>query len=118
VAWIGLFNLLAGNALMIYVSMMGAFKRKRYGLVIWSLLNPVYWILHSVASYKALWQLITRPHYWEKTTHGISALSASEAAAAVPWPAAASSPAGAPGTPATAPAQPVAGDVPRPRPPG
>jgi cellulose synthase/poly-beta-1,6-N-acetylglucosamine synthase-like glycosyltransferase len=117
VLWIGLFNLLIGNALMIYVSMMGAFLRQRYGLVAWSLLNPVYWLLHSVASYKALWQLITRPHYWEKTTHGISALSASDAAAAaVPGPAAA--PAGARGTPAAAPARPVAGDVPRPRPPG
>jgi glycosyltransferase XagB len=74
--WLGLFNLLVGNSLMIYVSMMGAFLRQRYGLVVWSLLNPVYWLLHSIASYKALWQLITRPHYWEKTTHGISALPA------------------------------------------
>jgi glycosyltransferase XagB len=73
--WIGVFNLLVGNALMIYVCMMGAFLRQRYGLVLWALLNPVYWLLHSVASYKALWQLIVKPHYWEKTTHGISALS-------------------------------------------
>lgn len=32
---------------------------------------PLYWLLHSVASFKALYQLITRPHYWEKTEHGI-----------------------------------------------
>ena len=81
--WLGLFNLLVGNSLMIYVSMMGAFLRQRYGLVVWSLLNPVYWLLHSIASYKALWQLITRPHYWEKTTHGISALAAQPSPAAV-----------------------------------
>jgi len=74
--WIGVFNLLIGNSLMIYVCMMGAFLRQRYGLVLWALLNPVYWLLHSIASYKALWQLIVKPHYWEKTTHGISALSA------------------------------------------
>jgi glycosyltransferase XagB len=79
--WVGLFNLLIGNALMIYVSMMGAFFRQRYGLVIWSLLNPVYWLMHSIASYKALWQLIVRPHYWEKTTHGISTASELPAAA-------------------------------------
>jgi glycosyltransferase XagB len=36
------------------------------------MLNPVCWLLHAVASYKALWQLITRPHYWEKTLHGLS----------------------------------------------
>jgi cellulose synthase/poly-beta-1,6-N-acetylglucosamine synthase-like glycosyltransferase len=110
--WVGLFDLLVGNALMIYVSMMGAFLRKRYGLVLWALLNPVYWLMHSIASYKALWQLITRPHYWEKTTHGISALSAPEAAAAsraAASSAAAVSPAGAGQN---------AGDVPGPRLPG
>ncbi|MFY0405686.1 glycosyltransferase family 2 protein [Solicola sp. PLA-1-18] len=72
VLWVSLFNLIAGNGLMIHISMMGAFKRRRYELVPWALLNPVYWLLHSIASYKALWQLITKPHYWEKTTHGLS----------------------------------------------
>jgi cellulose synthase/poly-beta-1,6-N-acetylglucosamine synthase-like glycosyltransferase len=67
-----LFSLLVGNGLMIYVSMMGAFKRRNYALVLWALLNPVYWLLHSVAAYKALWQLVTKPHYWEKTVHGLS----------------------------------------------
>ena len=33
---------------------------------------PLYLILHSIASYKALWQLIFRPHFWEKTTHGLA----------------------------------------------
>ena len=33
-------------------------------------LFPVYWILHSLASFRGLWQLITRPHYWDKTEHG------------------------------------------------
>lgn len=100
--WLGLFNLLVGNSLMVYVCMMGAFFRQRYGLVVWSLLNPVYWLLHSMASYKALWQLITRPHYWEKTAHGISALAAQPAQPAQP-----------------AHSGPVpAGDVPHPRAPG
>ena len=25
-----------------------------------------------IAAYKALWQLITKPFYWEKTSHGLS----------------------------------------------
>jgi glycosyltransferase XagB len=37
-------------------------------------LFPFYWFLHSFASFKALWQLIRRPHYWEKTPHGVSAV--------------------------------------------
>lgn len=72
VLYVSVFNLLIGNALMVYLSMMGAFKRRAYRLVTWALLNPVYWLMHSIASYKALWQLIVRPHYWEKTTHGLS----------------------------------------------
>lgn len=35
-------------------------------------LYPFYWLLHSVAAARALWQLITAPHYWEKTVHGVS----------------------------------------------
>ena len=34
----------------------------------------------SIAAYKALWQLITKPFYWEKTSHGLSTVRA----AAVP----------------------------------
>lgn len=33
---------------------------------------PFYWLLHSVASFMAVWQLLWRPHHWEKTTHGMS----------------------------------------------
>ena len=72
VLWVSVACLIVGNAMMIYVSMMGVFKRKRYGLVLWALLNPLYWLLHSLAAYKALWQLIVKPHYWEKTEHGLT----------------------------------------------
>lgn len=86
--WLGLFSLLAGNSLMIYVTMLSAFLRQREGQVLWSLFSPFCWILHSIASQAALWQLVTRPNYWEKTTYGISALCArpDPAAASVPAP--------------------------------
>jgi glycosyltransferase XagB len=32
---------------------------------------PVYWLLMSLAAWKGAWQLIRRPHYWEKTVHGL-----------------------------------------------
>ena len=57
---------------MVYLSMMGPFKRGTFALILWAVLNPVYWILHSLASYKALWQLLVKPHYWEKTEHGLT----------------------------------------------
>jgi glycosyltransferase XagB len=72
VLWICLFNFLIGNGIMVYLSMMGPFKRGTFNLILWSLLNPVYWLLHSLAAYKGLWQLLTRPHYWEKTEHGLT----------------------------------------------
>ncbi|WP_437560501.1 glycosyltransferase [Acidithiobacillus sulfuriphilus] len=72
VLYIGLFNLLVGNAFGIYLSMLAVFKRQLYGLLIYSVSNPIYWVLHSIAAYKGLWQLITRPFYWEKTVHGLS----------------------------------------------
>lgn len=75
VLYVGTINLVLGNSIMVYVAMLGAFKRERYRLVIWALTNPVYWVLHSIAAYKALWQLVFRPHYWEKTTHGLSTAS-------------------------------------------
>ena len=36
------------------------------------LLYPFYWLLHSLAAARALGQLIVRPHYWEKTKHGMT----------------------------------------------
>ena len=72
VLYLSLFNLLIGNALAIYVNMFAVFKRKLHMLVLFSLFNPFYWVLHSIASFKALGQLFTRPYYWEKTTHGLT----------------------------------------------
>lgn len=32
---------------------------------------PVYWPLQSLAAGKAIWELFTRPYYWDKTEHGL-----------------------------------------------
>lgn len=42
------------------------------GMASASAIFPFYWLLHSVACARALWQLARSPHYWEKTTHGVS----------------------------------------------
>ena len=70
--WLSLVNFIIGNTVMVYLSMMGPYKRGTFALILWAVLNPIYWILHSIASYKGLWQLLTRPHYWEKTDHGLT----------------------------------------------
>jgi glycosyltransferase XagB len=72
VLYMALFNLVIGNFLGIYLNMIAVFLRKNYSLMPFALLNPFYWILHSIAAYKALGQLFTKPFYWEKTQHGIT----------------------------------------------
>ena len=41
-------------------------------MIHYGLLTPLYWVFMSVAAYKALFQLIVKPFYWEKTVHGLS----------------------------------------------
>jgi glycosyltransferase XagB len=72
IAYISLFNLLLGNAISIYTNMLAVFKRRYFDLTVWALVNPVYWVFHYIAAYKALRQLLTKPFFWEKTVHGIS----------------------------------------------
>ena len=84
VLYSALFNLLFGNFLAIYLSMLAVFKRKYYELLPYALLNPIYWILHSIAAYKALYELFTKPFYWQKTQHGITKYSAPVEEVAMP----------------------------------
>jgi glycosyltransferase XagB len=64
-------NLIIGNGSMILLSAMAARRRRAYALIPFALLNPAYWMLHSIAAWRALWQLVTAPSHWEKTPHGI-----------------------------------------------
>jgi len=45
--------------------------RGYYDLVKYALLTPIYWLMMSIGAYKAYAQILVRPHYWEKTDHGI-----------------------------------------------
>ncbi len=67
-----LFSLVVGNGVGIYLNMIAVFRRRLYWLTPYSLLNPIYWILHSIAAYRGLWQLFFKTHYWEKTVHGLT----------------------------------------------
>jgi cellulose synthase/poly-beta-1,6-N-acetylglucosamine synthase-like glycosyltransferase len=73
-----LFNLVIGNLFLVYFGVIAALKRKYYDLVPVGVLLPAYWVLHSIAAYKAFWQLLFNPHYWEKTTHGTSSVTQGE----------------------------------------
>ena len=70
VLYAGTIALFVGNSVCILLAASGAFGRRNYGDVKWVLLVPFYWLMMSVAAYKALAQLIYKPSYWEKTEHG------------------------------------------------
>lgn len=69
--YLGMLNLLVGNFVFTYLNAVGAAKRGNWELVPYTLLTPIYWSMMSLASWKALLQLITRPSHWEKTEHGL-----------------------------------------------
>lgn len=69
--YVGTLSLVLGNFIVIFVSLTGAMLQKDYGSIKWMLFTPVYWVMMSVAAWRAFWQLIFNPHYWEKTQHGL-----------------------------------------------
>jgi hypothetical protein len=81
---LGLLNLIFGNTVAVYLSMLAVYRRDRFDLIWWAVLTPAYWVLHSIASYKALWQLIFKPFYWEKTVHGLTQVASGADPAAAP----------------------------------
>jgi len=80
--WLSVSNLVLGNGLMVYLAMLAPIRRRWLDLVPWALTMPWYWMLISAASYKALWQLLRNPFYWEKTQHGLSRRTGAELARA------------------------------------
>lgn len=74
--YLSLANLLAGNFLAVYVCILGVFRRRNFPMSIYAFVNPLYWMMHAVASYKGLYQLVVKPFYWEKTEHGLTTVKA------------------------------------------
>lgn len=64
-------TLVVGNGAMIALTALAARRRRNNRLATYALLNPLYWVLHSIAAWRALFQLVTKPSHWEKTPHGI-----------------------------------------------
>ena len=67
-----LINLFIGNLSYLSIYVIACVKLKKYRSVPYALAMPIYWVLHSIASWRGFLQLITKPHYWEKTSHGVS----------------------------------------------
>ncbi len=60
-----------GNSAITYLSVLSVQTSEQPSLGGAALLTPAYWVMMSIAAYKALWQLVRDPSLWEKTTHGL-----------------------------------------------
>ena len=54
------------------ISILLIYKQKKLKEFYIFFLFPVYVLLHSVAAYYALYQLLVNPYSWNKTSHGVS----------------------------------------------
>ncbi len=60
------------EALNITVHLIAVSGRKHRHLMVWAPSMHFYAPLGAIAAYKALYELVLKPFYWDKTTHGLS----------------------------------------------
>ncbi len=71
VLYMGVICFIFGNFMYMYYYMIGCAKKRYDNLIKFVYLTPFYWLIISIAAWRALFQLIYNPHYWFKTKHGL-----------------------------------------------
>jgi cellulose synthase/poly-beta-1,6-N-acetylglucosamine synthase-like glycosyltransferase len=67
--------LVSGYLISATLGLIGLGRRGLLGCA-WALLfMPIYWLLLSLAAWRALLQLLRKPYLWEKTEHGLARTS-------------------------------------------
>ncbi len=64
-------GLLLGEGVMIAISVLAIAIKRKFALLPYILTMPLYWPIGTIAAYKALYEIIFAPFYWDKTTHGL-----------------------------------------------
>ena len=62
-------NVALGHLGFILLGAKSAGKSQSWRTLLVSLGLPLYWLLLSLAAWRAAWQLAFKPHFWEKTEH-------------------------------------------------
>ncbi|MBL6854433.1 MAG: glycosyltransferase [Alphaproteobacteria bacterium] len=65
-------SLIGGHAILTGLAVSGPLRRGLGSLAPYAFTVTLYWLLISVAAYRALQQLIVNPFHWDKTEHGLS----------------------------------------------
>jgi hypothetical protein len=68
-------TLVAGYLISAALGLIGLARRRLLGCAWVLLLIPLYWLLLSLAAWRALFQLVRDPYRWEKTEHGLARTS-------------------------------------------
>ena len=68
-------TLLAGYAISAALGLIGLARRGLLHCAWALLLTPLYWMLLSLAAWRALFQFMHDPYRWEKTQHGLARTS-------------------------------------------
>ena len=71
VYYLAMVSLAFGNFFFVLLALIGAVGRGQDDLAPYTLIFPVYWIMMSCAAFLAVYELIRKPHYWQKTEHGL-----------------------------------------------
>jgi cellulose synthase/poly-beta-1,6-N-acetylglucosamine synthase-like glycosyltransferase len=69
---LAMLSLLAGNFAVLLAHVGAVYQQRRYELVRYAVVTPVYWLLASIAAWRGVLQLIWAPHFWDKTAHGLA----------------------------------------------
>jgi hypothetical protein len=71
-AWPLIGSLGLGQAVMLGCAATAMVRRGSPGLLVWVPTLPLYWTLGAVAAWKAVFEMVLAPYYWDKTRHGVS----------------------------------------------
>ena len=69
--YLGAFFLLA-ELMNIVIAMVAVSGKEHRHLLPWVLTMPIYFSMGAFAAYKALFELVVTPFYWDKTEHGVA----------------------------------------------
>jgi glycosyltransferase XagB len=69
--------LLIGYGASLALVAAGLLRLGQRRLLLQQALLPAYWVLHTVATFRAGYELLYRPHFWAKTAHGLTRLERS-----------------------------------------
>lgn len=72
---VAVFNLVAGYAASLALGFFVLRGRRGLRALMPQLaFIPIYWLFISAAAYRAVYQLVRAPHFWEKTEHGLTSV--------------------------------------------